>query len=52
MDERMDKQSSEHQVDAARGVPLEKSTTEEKQGNSVEVSETERLDERIRKAGI
>ena len=52
MDERMEKQSAEHQVDAARGVPQERASSEEKQANRAEVSETERLDERIRKAGI
>ena len=52
MDERMEKQSTEHQVDAARGVPLDQNSSEDKNVNSADSSETERLDERIRKAGI
>ena len=48
----MEKQSTEHQVDAARGVPLKQNSSEEKQANSADSNNTERLDERIRKAGI
>ena len=52
MDEPMEKQSTEHQIDAARGVPLEQGSGKEKQANNTDSSESERLDERIRKAGI
>ena len=54
MDEQIeiDKLPSEHKVDAARGVPSEHTPRQEKKITSDEVDEHERLDDRIRKAGI
>ena len=52
MDEQMDKLSDHNRVDAARGVPLER-PAKNKQALENQISEdTERLDEKIRKAGI
>lgn len=48
----MDKQPTENKVDAARGVPQEQDSSDDKLVSSGETNETERLDDRIRKAGI
>lgn len=52
MDERMEKQVDEHRIDAGRGVPLKQDSSEESHVSEVSSDTKERLDDRIRKAGI
>lgn len=52
MDEQMEKQADEHQIDAGRGVPLKQNSSEENHVSEVSSDNKERLDDRIRKAGI
>ena len=52
MDDRMEKQPAENQLDAARGIPIKPDGDGNKQVSSADSSEAERLDDRIRKAGI
>lgn len=49
MDERVEELKDPDPVNAGRGVPLKQSSEEEKKDSS---QSSERLDERIRKAGI
>ena len=49
MDERVDEVKNQNPVDAGRGVPLERPSEDLKKDSS---QTSERLDERIRKAGI
>ena len=53
MEEQMEKSIENHRVDAGRGVPLEKQPLDQtKAEDQVKAEESERLDEKIRKAGI
>ena len=53
MDDRIEKQTDENRIEAGRGVPLEQASSDQKIVSSEVNSESnERLDDRIRKAGI
>lgn len=53
MDDRIKELADEHRIDAGRGVPLDQGSSEEKDvSKQVNSKNDERLDERIRKAGI
>ena len=53
MDDRIKEQADENRIDAGRGVPLDQASSDEKgASNELNSKNDERLDERIRKAGI